>query len=126
MLCCALGQARPSDEGTPGIADHAVAYAQVKWSPAGDKVAVAIKPVDSPDLQLYLFTPEYPTAQRVTPRALSSIIANTFIWQSGGNGLLLNTVPKDRGPAPPAPRLPRGPVIQVWCLRDAWHRELSA
>eukprot|EP00961_Rhodomonas_salina_P032424 437216-Rhodomonas_salina.1 len=35
---------------------------EVKWSPAGDKVAVALKPSEGPDLQVFLFTPENPTA----------------------------------------------------------------
>jgi hypothetical protein len=85
----------------------------VKWSPAGDKVAVAIKPSASAHLQLYLFTPDVAIASLVTAHPLSSVIADAFIWQSSGHALLVSTIPPSRGAPPAAPLLPRGPSIQV-------------
>jgi dipeptidyl aminopeptidase/acylaminoacyl peptidase len=43
---------------------------------------------------------------------LNGVFENVFHWRSDGRSLVVRTVPRNRGAAPAAPKVPEGPVVQ--------------
>lgn len=83
---------------------------QANWSPNGEAIAFAITHPER--LELWIASVSDGKARRVTDRPLSAVLAGPFTWAPDGMSILAFTVPEKRGPAPEAPPLPAGPVIQ--------------
>ena len=82
----------------------------VRWSPTGRRVGLTV--LTSEGLFLYTFTPEERKASRAFDGRLSSAFASSFCWIAGGEGVLVNSVPRDRGALPQRPAVPGAPLVQ--------------
>ncbi len=83
---------------------------QADWSPDSRAIAFILTYPDR--LELWTARLSDGRATRVTERPLSAVLADPFTWSPDGMSILAMMVPQNRGPAPEAPLLPAGPVIQ--------------
>ena len=88
----------------PGV--RIVHYA---WSPGSRHVALAL--LRPAGLELWLADAITAKARRLTPPVLNAVLGDPFVWLDATTLALLR-VPAGRGPPPPAPRVPTGPVVQ--------------
>ena len=80
------------------------------WSPDGSRVAFG---VDGPQgVELWVAEAKTGAARRLATVRLNDILGSPFVWHDGSSSLLVRMVPADQGPAPEAPEVPAGPVIQ--------------
>ncbi len=79
------------------------------WSPAARYLALALQRDNG--LELWLAETASAKARRLTPPLLNAVLGDPFVWLDA-NTLALLRVPAGRGPAPAAPRVPTGPVVQ--------------
>ncbi len=82
----------------------------VSWSP--DAAHVAFTQTGEDRIELWVLDVASASARRLSdaPLELTARLAPT--WLPDSSGLLVTLVPAARGPAPPAPQVPAGPVIQ--------------
>jgi dipeptidyl aminopeptidase/acylaminoacyl peptidase len=80
------------------------------WSPDGKRIAFGL----STDRAVELWIVDVPSgmAKKIPNLQLQGVHPNApFHWRSDSESLVCRTVVADRGPPPPQPRLPSGPVI---------------
>jgi dipeptidyl aminopeptidase/acylaminoacyl peptidase len=100
----------------------------VSWSPGARYVAFTLS--GEAGLRLYVADRETKSARQVGDVWLNAAYGAPFHWQVAAGGrdeaLVCKIVPPDRGPAPPEPVVPGGPVIQendgkvaaAWTFQD--------
>ena len=95
------------------------------WSPDSSQVAFTMAGDDG--VTLWIASVKTGETRQLAPVALNSAVARVpCAWLSSSKELVCRTVPSGRGPAPVAPRVPQGPVIQeaagggsaVWTYQD--------
>jgi len=82
----------------------------VRWAPDGRQVAFTHELLDH--IELWVVEVETGQARRLLDEAVNAAYGSPFTWLSDGRTLLVETVPAGRGPAPVAPEVPTGPVVQ--------------
>ncbi|MFN7963970.1 MAG: prolyl oligopeptidase family serine peptidase [Thermoanaerobaculia bacterium] len=105
LLRVADGYERPI-EGLP--ASPRILEAQ--FSPDGSHLAAV---VETPaEAELWVVELASGKARRLGDRPLSLVFHQMPVWEPGSDALLATVIPAGRGPAPRAPELPEGPVVQ--------------
>lgn len=80
------------------------------WSPDGERLAFL---VDRPDrLELWVADSTTGTAGRLSDRAINAAFGSGYEWLPDSSGLIIRSVPNDRGVPPTLQRTPSGPIIQ--------------
>jgi len=82
----------------------------VRWAPNGTQVAFTHETIDH--IELWMADVESGRARRLLDQSVNAAYGNPFSWLSDSRTLIVKTVPEGRGPAPPAPDVPVGPVVQ--------------
>ncbi|MGW8264982.1 MAG: S9 family peptidase [Longimicrobiales bacterium] len=82
----------------------------VRWAPDGRHVAFTHELLDH--IELWVVEVETGQARRLLDQAVNAAYGSPFTWVSDGRTLLVQTIPAGRGPAPAAPEVPTGPVVQ--------------
>ncbi len=90
-----------------------------EWSRDGRHLAVTL--VGATGLELWLVDVAAAAARRVTEPVLNGVFGEPIVWLDAGT-LLIRRVPAGRGPAPLAPRVPAGPIVQESSGRRAGAR----
>ena len=105
-----------SVQGLDGAAPRAVALPEGAriglpvWSWDGARFAFTR---DLPDgVELWIGEAATATARAVPGLRLNDVLGAPFEWEGDNRHLLVRAVPKDRGPAPEAPAVPSGPLVQ--------------
>lgn len=80
------------------------------WSPDGKRLAFA-RYVDE-GIELWVADAATGEARALTGPRLNAVLAGP-VWMPGGTRLVVPMIPEGRGPAPAAPRVPKGPNVQV-------------
>lgn len=82
----------------------------VQWSPDDSKVAFA----NSTDNRMDLYVADVATAsaQKVGSIALNGTLGMPYRWLSDSKGLIVKSIPANRGAAPEVSRVPSGPTTQ--------------
>ncbi len=84
----------------------------LSWSPDGEHIAFMVEHEN----QLSLWSAELKNAKarRVGPRdvVLNGVYGRPFRWLADSRSLVALSIPTERGPEPPEPLAPTGPVIQ--------------
>ncbi|RMH22097.1 MAG: S9 family peptidase [Acidobacteria bacterium] len=81
------------------------------FSPDGAHVAFAHTDVERGVIELWVLQVAEGEARRVLERPLHRVVRRPLAWVDD-HTLMVTLVPADRGPAPPPPRVPAGPVIR--------------
>lgn len=81
------------------------------WSPDGQRFAFT-RTLDS-GIELWVGDVTSASAKPISAPRLSAITPGAFRWMPDSKSLLVRLVPEGRGPLPPRPVVPAGPVIQV-------------
>ena len=89
----------------------------VDWSPDGKQIAFVITKENGQDL--WVADVESASARKLISDSISSVYGSPFEWLADSRTLICKTVPDDIGPAPEAPTVPTGPVIQESTGRKA-------
>jgi dipeptidyl aminopeptidase/acylaminoacyl peptidase len=84
--------------------------ANLSWAPDASKIAFTV--TDDKNVELWIAETQKPVTRRVMRQRLNAAIGAPFQWFSDSKTLVASIVPEDRGPEPPAPQIPVGPVIQ--------------
>jgi dipeptidyl aminopeptidase/acylaminoacyl peptidase len=79
------------------------------WSPNSRHLALSLRRENG--LELWIADTVTAKARRLTQPILNAVLNDPFVWLDA-NTLALLRVPSGRGPAPLAPRVPTGPVVQ--------------
>ena len=98
------GEARPVT-GLPAN----VRLTSTSWSPDGQKVAFLVNAETG--LELWVASVADAKAKRLTRGIVNATATSGYDWQPDSNGLMVLTVPSNRGPAPVTDRPPTGPVV---------------
>ena len=115
--------APPAAHPVQGLPDGA-RISGVRWSPDGAWVAFTL--VEADGLALWLLDVAAGAARRLTAPRLNAAYGGAYDWSPDSRSLVCKLVPADRGPAPEAPRVPAGPVVQqtgeepaaAWTFQD--------
>lgn len=83
---------------------------RLSWSPCGTYVALGL--AEEKGLALWLLDVRAASVRRLTGPRLLELIGAPFTWQPDSSGLIVRMIPARRGPAPAAPMVPEGPIIQ--------------
>jgi dipeptidyl aminopeptidase/acylaminoacyl peptidase len=86
------------------------------WSPDGQGIAF-LRYVEG-GVELWAVDVKAGTAKALTPAVVNSVLGG-MDWMPDSRRLVVPLVPDGRGPAPAAPRVPKGPEIQVSGGREA-------
>jgi dipeptidyl aminopeptidase/acylaminoacyl peptidase len=81
----------------------------VSWSPDGARIAL-LRYVDG-GVELWTVDVKTAEAKALTPAVVNAVLGGAD-WMPDGRRLVVTLVPDGRGPAPAAPRVPKGPEIQ--------------
>ncbi len=83
----------------------------VSFSPNGTHIAFS---VDTPDgIHLYVADVETCAARRLGDWKINQAgYSSSYRWVSGGDALLVRTIPSGREPVPERPLAPKGPIVQ--------------
>ncbi len=97
-----------SVKGLP--ADARINY--LTWSPDGQRIAFMVE--SEGRLSLWSSELKSPRAHRVGPRklALNAVYGRPYRWLADSHSLVALIIPEERGPEPPTPLAPEGPVVQ--------------
>ena len=82
----------------------------VSWSPDGSKIAFTV--ADDKEVELWIAEAAKPVTRRVMRQRLNYAIGNPYRWRSDSKSFVVTIVPEARGPEPPEPSVPVGPVVQ--------------
>ncbi len=82
----------------------------VRWAPDGEHVAFTHELVDR--IELWVVEVETGRARRLITEAVNAAYGSPYVWVSDSRTLVVRTIPAGRGPAPAAPTVPMGPVIE--------------
>lgn len=82
----------------------------VEFSPDGRTVAFS-QTTDS-SMELWVVDLNSLSAKRILSGLNGVFPGEPYHWRSDGRSLVARTVPRDRGAAPAAPRVPEGPIVQ--------------
>src|SRR5262245_46324539 len=93
----------------PGIPQGAK-LASVTWSPDASKIAFTV--TDDKNVELWMTDVAKLTTRRVIRQRLNAAMGMPYRWGPNGKGFVISVVPEDRGPEPPEPAVPIGPVVQ--------------
>ncbi|MGK6352570.1 alpha/beta hydrolase family protein [Parapedobacter sp. DT-150] len=86
-----------------------VQIADAKWSPKSNGFAFLNKGLH--DTELWVADVDQRSAKKIVSQ-VNDTYGESFQWAKGGDALLVHQVMQDRGPVPPAPVVPEGPVVQ--------------
>jgi dipeptidyl aminopeptidase/acylaminoacyl peptidase len=86
-----------------------VKFTSLSWAPDGRAIAF-LRYADN-GVELWSLDIAAGAARALTGPAVNAVTAG-FGWMPDGKGLLVSFVPDGRGPAPEAPRVPKGPDVQ--------------
>lgn len=86
------------------------------WSPDGARIAL-LRYVEG-GIELWAVDVKTATAKALTPAAVNAVLGG-IDWLPDSRRIVASLVPDGRGPAPVAPRVPKGPEIQVSGGREA-------
>ncbi|SKB91587.1 Prolyl oligopeptidase family protein [Parapedobacter luteus] len=86
-----------------------VQMADVKWSPKGNGIAFLNKSLN--DTELWVADLDQRSARRILSQ-VNDTYGESFLWAKGGDALLVRQVIRNRGPVPPPPVVPEGPIVQ--------------
>ena len=89
----------------------------VSWSPDSSRFAFTLDQEDH--IELWLADVATASAKRLIQKNMNAIFGSPYSWMSDSLRLLVKAVPDSRGPAPPEPSIPLGPVIQESTGRPA-------
>jgi dipeptidyl aminopeptidase/acylaminoacyl peptidase len=87
-----------------------VAINSVQWSHDGARFAFTHDAADG--IEVWVGDAATGTARPLAGLRAVDILSGPFGWLPGGGALLVRAVPKGRGPAPAAPPVPAGPVVE--------------
>jgi dipeptidyl aminopeptidase/acylaminoacyl peptidase len=90
------------------------------WSPDSRHVAFTITVKDG--VELWVASTEDGKARRLLDQHLNTTLGDAITWLPEGKGLLVKLVVADRGPAPPEPVVPSGPIVEETAGREAKNR----
>ena len=83
----------------------------VEWSPDGSHIAFTLDRDDR--IEMWVANVASARARRLLDAAVNdAYYGSAYEWVSDSRTLVVRTIPADREPAPEAPRVPVGPVIQ--------------
>jgi len=82
----------------------------VSWSPDGSLIAFT-NTVDN-GMELWVASVREARARRVTGPNLNATYASPFDWVSDDKTMIVKLVQEGRGPEPPVPTVPTGPIVQ--------------
>ena len=82
----------------------------VSWSPDATKIAFTV--TDDKNVELWMAEVAKPVTRRVIRQRLNAAMGMPYRWGPNGKGFVISVVPEDRGPEPPEPPVPNGPVVQ--------------
>ena len=85
-------------------------FTSPSWSPDGQGIAF-LRYVEG-GVELWAIDVKAGTAKALTPAIVNAVLGR-IEWLPDGRRLVVPLVPDGRGPAPVAPRVPKGPEIQV-------------
>jgi dipeptidyl aminopeptidase/acylaminoacyl peptidase len=85
-------------------------FTSPSWSPDGTAIAL-LRYVEG-GVELWVVDAKAGTAKALTPAIVNAVLVGAD-WIPDGGRLVVMLVPEGRGPAPVAPRVPKGPEIQV-------------
>lgn len=83
--------------------------ANYEWAPGGQHFAFTVVRADG--IELWLADTATAQARRLTPPILNATFGDPIAWLDATT-LLAHRVPEGRPPAPVAPRVPSGPIVQ--------------
>jgi dipeptidyl aminopeptidase/acylaminoacyl peptidase len=82
----------------------------VSWSTDSRHLALTLLQDDG--IELWVLDVPGATPRRLTPPALNAAYGAPCDWLPEDEGLLCRVVPEGRGPCPPRPRVPEGPLVE--------------
>ena len=82
----------------------------VSWSPDASKIAFTV--TDDKNVELWMTDVAKLVTRRVIRQRLNAALGMPYRWGPNGKGFVVSFVPEDRGPEPPEPQIPNGPVVQ--------------
>ncbi|MCJ7487783.1 MAG: prolyl oligopeptidase family serine peptidase [Candidatus Aminicenantes bacterium] len=85
-------------------------FTSPSWSPDGMTIAL-FRYVEG-GVELWAIDVKAGTAKALTPAIVNAVLGR-IEWLPDGRRLVVSLIPDGRGPAPVAPRVPKGPEIQV-------------
>ncbi len=85
-------------------------FTSPSWSPDGTAIAL-LRYVEG-GVELWVVDAKAGTAKALTPAIVNAVLGGAD-WVPDSRRLVVMLVPEGRGPAPVAPRVPKGPEIQV-------------
>ena len=91
-------------------------FSGISWAPDGRTIAL-LRYVDS-GIELWSIDVAAGTAKALTGPVVNAVTSGTG-WMPDGKSLLVTLVPDGRGPAPEAPRVPKGPNVQETAGKSA-------
>ena len=87
------------------------------FAPGGDRFAITRTVSDG--IELWIGSVSAATARKLTDERMNGVHGQPCDWMPDGDELLCTLVPSGRGPAPMAPPVPGGPVVQEAAGRTA-------
>ncbi|MDX1996675.1 MAG: prolyl oligopeptidase family serine peptidase [Thermoanaerobaculia bacterium] len=92
-------------------------FQAMSWSPDGSRVSFA--QVEDDGYELWVIDASTARARRVSTERLNFAVGLRPVWAPDSRSLYVGLVPTERGPEPPPPSVPAGPVIQESLGRTA-------
>lgn len=80
------------------------------WSPDGKKIAFSVDVADG--VELWIANTKTGDAKRIENIRLNEVLMSAYSWMEDSEHLMVRAIPHGRGPAPVAPSVPTGPVIE--------------
>ena len=93
-----------------------VRFTSAAWSPDGQRLAF-LRYVEG-GVELWAVDAKTGQAKALTPPAVNAVLGGVD-WMPDNRRVVVTLVPEGRGPAPVAPRVPKGPEIQLSGGREA-------
>jgi dipeptidyl aminopeptidase/acylaminoacyl peptidase len=82
----------------------------ISWSP--DQQHIAFTHTTGNSIELWVVEVATATAQKLSEIAMNEVLGTAFGWMPDSHSLLVKVCPDDRGQAPSANEIPKGPVVQ--------------
>jgi dipeptidyl aminopeptidase/acylaminoacyl peptidase len=87
-----------------------VAIGAIRWSPDGKRFAFTNDLADG--VELWVAETATGKARAIPEVRVNDVLGSPFSWLADGRTLLVRAIPAGRPPAPAAPRVPAGPVVE--------------